>query len=438
DFIKIEYEVRNSLNGALISKADLANIHADLDIPIPKVNYPLDIKVKLFDTFDDQELGEPYTISIFPRKCLGPNAVSADLQAQMGSTVGSCCDLSRSPIKSVPALNLGDVNNVRTNGKVVDADMYFMYNPMGNGNFFNTGVNSFNVATENLWGPTMMLNDPTSLFKGHGVAACDGTFPKWEDLLVVSSIGAPALNAKTYAYRAFNPREILLKGPGYDRRLPFSVSYAERNGICEFASLSSINELQLDIDVNNDGTKTGNLGFQTAFVSANPSPSNGPLPTTPEGNAVYVMCDNVNVDYVTSDVFPPYSWVKNPPITSKGGILGTIAVSKGFCDVGVTSCGGKFASPGFKIRTDSSSTCEDYYYNGLDIVKGNAPSSWVCANGKFVSIMCSNATNPTDKRLGNKFYDRKCSGGLDLTCTNGVTSNCVINCPVGYVYGAGC
>ncbi|MCA9459058.1 MAG: hypothetical protein KC550_00755 [Nanoarchaeota archaeon] len=438
DFVKLQYELRNAITGNLIAEAEVLNNHDDIDIPIPKVNYPVDVIVKLIDTYDDGVLGEPFEITIYPRKCLGPSNLAASLQAQVGSTVGSCCDLSKTPITSVPNLNMADVNNIRTSGKVIDADMYFMYNPMGNGNFFNSGINSFNVATQNLWGPQMSLNNPTSLFKGHGVATCDGTFPKWEDILKVSSIGPSVLNSKVYSYRAFNPREILLKGPGFNRMLPFSVSYANQNGVCEFAQLNFTNELQLDVDVNNDGTKSGNLGFQTAFVSLNPLTYNGPLPDTPDGNAAHVMCDEVNVNYVTTDTFPPYSWLKNPGVLGKGGVSASVAFSKGFCQVGVSNCGGKVASPGYKARNDAVSSCEDYYYNGVDIIKSNAPSSWMCASNKFSFISCKNIIDPTQTRVGTKIYDRKCSGGVDLLCTDGVTSNCQINCPAGFTYGPDC
>ena len=152
-------------------------------LPYPtKFSVPMIVKIGLVDSSNNLIFNPPYTLKIYPAKCLGPrpfliNGEPTDEEISQNSDYDnlggdfSCCDFSSLPeIGGTPKPEKYD--NLENNGNPIDTDYYASLLIDKKVDRYGT---LFNFGEKSLWDE--FGNEITSIYKGHLKATCNGKYP---------------------------------------------------------------------------------------------------------------------------------------------------------------------------------------------------------------------------------------------------------------------
>lgn len=343
-------------------------------IEVPIKDYTQTIEIDLIDSTGASVI-EPYTVTIYPASCLGPEPISGTDMTAIGGDF-SCCDTSQLiDTEGVPIQDDLQFLGLESSGNPIDADIYLCMN-FDVRNYFGEDV-VFDYTNYNLWNEFGL--DTTSLYSGILKATCKGKIPNalanLDGVLGGSSsnmIDMIKLGNEVYSVN----------------HLPFNVDTEITNTEeCKFCSI----ENTIGIEILTDDGKP----FEMGLISANPHTDLIVIPDDSEYLNTLVKCGNDN------DIF---GWngtdFENAYLDFNKNIYNPeLKLVKTYCEQGSTSCVPRENSENLMIGYDDRETCVDYWYSGdiLNPIIGPMPATWTSyTDTSYQNPVCNPTTNKYD------------------------------------------
>lgn len=348
------------------------------EIVIPQSQQPTNIVVSVKK--DGNSITEPYEITIYPVRCLGPAPIgNQDMINNLGGDL-SCCDMSvlekmvsgeESPSALIGS-NSNLQNDIALNSEVLigmDIEESLDY-----------------LKNNNIWS-----NNQNKIYSSRIKAQCGNGYPTVLMTADFNSSGS----------ETFSDVDVYYNGETVRTYSTLNLDMKSVIDKCEFKILNKSSGIYLDIE----GLKhivSFNYDGDAIF-------HNGPLPS--EFSNTYVLCDDGwynSSDSNTWEVLSDHFGLGGEKDTSYS------YVDKYYCDSGSNSCNIRSGSPTYNRFNDD--TCTDYFFNiNTEQVSSQGNSDWICG------VYISGYEEPEDCPCGTSVEGEPVYS--EVTCSNGVCPN---------------